>query len=1565
MKEMYLGDTSNKNSSNPMVDFNYSKPTGKNPQKSMFQMLSPKKNPKNIINNNPKEMFHASNHINSILSKNLISIYHEHKDDIPKDNPLFENVNCLIQKNNDTNKMIYNQMLNLQNNENKENQFISSDVKKPKKRSKKDILSHTIVKDNIELMKKLEKFQMNNPDNLYSIHKGEIKTPKNIGRIGLFGNNKGNSKKASNKNSKQQVINFTNQALLGQNNNSNEFKFSKNKQMPNNKRHNSIAFSPSNNFNNKIKLGSKLNSKIKESSQHSAFTDSSSGNMKKPTLNQINSAITKTFIEDKYKKIRKELADLEKNEISEIISKLPKKLPKNKLEKKKNINLSKMQIIDTNKQVLNDSLKMPLNTQKEENNKDLEDDKIQKKYRKLYLSKNLYDSLDDEENLEDEKVFYFHISPNSLKAYIIDSLILISSLIELYYLPIYISIHIRSFSIYHDIISTVLFCVIDIIYMIDLVTSFFRAYYNFEEVLIKRNADICLHYLTGWFILDLIQAIPFFTLLDKNMNTTRMDNLSSDENKSNIFDFDLHNKYFALTFLKLIKVFKTFTCNRVLKEIYKFLGQSQFFYDWNGIFSSILITVSTLHFSTCFFIFIGRNEFFGWIVKNNLQDKSFIETYVASLYFQMTTLTTVGYGDISSMTNTFELIYGILMLIIGTCAYSWILAYISNYIKKNNEKFIDFEEKVKVLNEVKLEYPNLSQALYDKIKRYLNYNKSESKCNLKFILESLPSSLQNNLIIEIYKPIIMNFQFFKSFENSDFFVKIVTSLKPILSMKDDILIQEGDIIEDIIFIKKGVLSLQVIIDLNDPKKSAESHLEMSSMDCFKSISNTKFNALMNLSTLKTMVTNYKSDFGRKIFNDKDKNKKEIRIIDLRKNEHFGDILMILNEKSPLTVKVKSKKAELFFLQKTEATEISNRYSNIWKRIVNRSLHNMKQIKSLIRKKVLLFIETYNIHINPEIKKRYLIYEQNKDNLKHKKMKKSSKFIETILEEDENNTNRSQSENSEKNMEQSIKEQTQKFQNSEIKNIKENKSLIKKKKEKKVYFKHDEKIKDVIINEKNIVENESSVKESNLISKKNKEKKILKNSKKNISFMKEEKNVEINDNINLSEVNNVINIIDKEVKIANQNNHINTVNINIYTPKVQFPLPEINIENHNSKFSSKIKTEKEKEQINNSINLEQINNEISFNNDFTMDIKDNEIIMNNSDENNKNLYPKIKFEENKGNKHSNISDNNKLNIIKLFKNKKTEKKSSIEQKNDNSEIKTNDKISNKSLSSDKIKLNNKNKKILFSDLNTSQSSSFTISSIYENINQISGFKYHQNSDLREKTKKFIKEEIDKENNENKNKNISFTNTVKKKNNFLDIKTNLTINKKPIMRKKTENISTTIHINKEDDFFSRKKSMVKFSKNKEEFSQISIPKSSKKLNENDKDNVKSDDASPSKHSKHFNSVISKKSNSIKKKPIRKFESYGGKEKTFFNKIIRKKTTKKWKGNTIEEKSEKESKNTKMNYNKIISKNIEKNQQNLNNPEVYFEGFFNDIIFKRQVNGNNLLDDNGVKRRSSLGY
>ena len=60
----------------------------------------------------------------------------------------------------------------------------------------------------------------------------------------------------------------------------------------------------------------------------------------------------------------------------------------------------------------------------------------------------------------------------------------------------------------------------------------------------------------------------------------------------------------------------------------------------------------------------------------------------------------------------------------------------------------------------------------------------------------------------------------------------------------------------------------------------------------------------------------------------------MKIIEIRNNEHFGDALMFLNERSPLNAKIRTKTAELLLLRKLEAIEIYSLYPNIWKRINN-------------------------------------------------------------------------------------------------------------------------------------------------------------------------------------------------------------------------------------------------------------------------------------------------------------------------------------------------------------------------------------------------------------------------------------------------------------------------------------------------------------------------------------------------------------------------------------------------------------------------------------------------------
>ena len=87
-------------------------------------------------------------------------------------------------------------------------------------------------------------------------------------------------------------------------------------------------------------------------------------------------------------------------------------------------------------------------------------------------------------------------------------------------------------------------------------------------------------------------------------------------------------------------------------------------------------------------------------------------------------------------------------------------------------------------------------------------------------------------------------------------------------------------------------------------------------------------------------------------NKKKKKKEEekyVKLIDIRTNEHYGDIMMFLNQRSPLGVRVSSRIVELFSLKKTDVIEISMLFPNIWKEIITNSIYNMHQINILIKK----------------------------------------------------------------------------------------------------------------------------------------------------------------------------------------------------------------------------------------------------------------------------------------------------------------------------------------------------------------------------------------------------------------------------------------------------------------------------------------------------------------------------------------------------------------------------------------------------------------------------------------
>ena len=93
----------------------------------------------------------------------------------------------------------------------------------------------------------------------------------------------------------------------------------------------------------------------------------------------------------------------------------------------------------------------------------------------------------------------------------------------------------------------------------------------------------------------------------------------------------------------------------------------------------------------------------------------------------------------------------------------------------------------------------------------------------------------------------------------------------------------------------------------------------------------------------------KWDFGGDIFEED--NYQFINIINISKNESFGDVYMFLCKPSPLCLRVKSKVAELMVLRKYDALDISLKYPNIWSKIFKKSYRNMLSIKTITIHKI--------------------------------------------------------------------------------------------------------------------------------------------------------------------------------------------------------------------------------------------------------------------------------------------------------------------------------------------------------------------------------------------------------------------------------------------------------------------------------------------------------------------------------------------------------------------------------------------------------------------------------------
>ena len=190
-----------------------------------------------------------------------------------------------------------------------------------------------------------------------------------------------------------------------------------------------------------------------------------------------------------------------------------------------------------------------------------------------------------------------------------------------------------------------------------------------------------------------------------------------------------------------------------------------------------------------------------WVFVNGFQDLSNGELYIRAFYYTVTTITTVGFGDISPGTDV-EMIFGVIVMICGVIAFSYATGSLSSLLTNLDNSTAKLNEKITVLNEIKENY-NIGPVLYEELRQAIQYEVEKDVSNIVAFIECLPQGLKMDLSVKIHREIVLNIPFFKNRPN-EVIAFIGPMLKPNRVKENDYVYTEGESATKLFFLTKGL-----------------------------------------------------------------------------------------------------------------------------------------------------------------------------------------------------------------------------------------------------------------------------------------------------------------------------------------------------------------------------------------------------------------------------------------------------------------------------------------------------------------------------------------------------------------------------------------------------------------------------------------------------------------------------------------------------------------------------------------------------------------------------------------
>ncbi|GMH49839.1 hypothetical protein TrRE_jg11934 [Triparma retinervis] len=201
-----------------------------------------------------------------------------------------------------------------------------------------------------------------------------------------------------------------------------------------------------------------------------------------------------------------------------------------------------------------------------------------------------------------------------------------------------------------------------------------------------------------------------------------------------------------------------------------------------------------------------------WIIADALIDPQLIFTmsenpvssdvmsaYLTSMYFAYSTLTTVGYGDISAHTDI-ERSIAILSLISGSVIYAVLVGFVNNLVDNSDVKETEYQQRLTAINSFMSNH-HLPNELRNRVRRYMELDHNAAHHDIK-LLEYLSPMLQREAIMHMNRHFVQDVPFLQD-ADSIFVWCVLERMIVIVCVQKEYILVEGQVIEAMHIIKSG------------------------------------------------------------------------------------------------------------------------------------------------------------------------------------------------------------------------------------------------------------------------------------------------------------------------------------------------------------------------------------------------------------------------------------------------------------------------------------------------------------------------------------------------------------------------------------------------------------------------------------------------------------------------------------------------------------------------------------------------------------------------------------------